>query len=862
MLSGFSADGRPSPRVKCISDALRAKRIAPMYADVAVNFPPVKGTFHYHIPEHLKGGIRPGHLVTVPFGSRRVQGVVISLPETPAVPETRPIEVLLDPEPVVNPTQLELARWLHSTTLAPLIDALTLMLPTGLSQKADTIFTLEAPNHVSKSRTQQRLIDLLTRRGPLRGRQIQRALPRLKWRQAAERLARAGVVSRRPVLDPPRVRPRRIRTVRLALPPGEARDTAQNLGSPHHKAADRRRAILEVLVKEREPLDISWVYAETGAVRADLIYLQKRGLIALSEAEVWRDPLEEVEFVPMEPPRLTTEQEAAWQQIRRLLQGPPGSAKSPILLHGVTGSGKTEIYLRAVSESLSLGRRAIILVPEIALTPQTVRRFLARFPGQVGLMHSQLSEGERYDTWRRARSGLLKVIVGPRSALFSPLTEVGLIVVDESHDESYKEQVRSPRYHGRETAIAYARLLNAVCILGSATPDVVTAYRAERGEILRLELPQRILAHRERVSRQAARTGVDTRYRPDQADVHDINLPPVRVVDMRQELRAGVRSLFSRPLQQALRESLEASQQSILFLNRRGSATYIFCRDCGWVARCPRCETTLTYHTQDDRLRCHQCNYVRRSVQTCPDCDGERVRQFGAGTQRIEAEVARAFPGARTLRWDSDIARGKASHDIILTQFAAHRADVLIGTQIVAKGLDLPLVTLVGVVSADTGLNLPDFRASERTFQVLTQVAGRAGRGLLGGRVILQTYHPDHYVIKAAANHDYQAFYKQELRYRRSLGYPPYRRLARLVYRHMNRRLAEEEANRLARVLHRRIRKRGGETHLIGPAPPYFHRLRGEYRWQIILRANDPVPLIPEELADGWSVDIDPVTLL
>jgi primosomal protein N' (replication factor Y) len=515
-----------------------------------------------------------------------------------------------------------------------------------------------------------------------------------------------------------------------------------------------------------------------------------------------------------------------------------------------------------VAEIVRRGRTAIVLVPEIALTPQTVQRFLARFGGRVGVLHSQLTPGQRYDTWRRARAGLLDIIIGPRSALFAPLPAVGLVVLDEVHDESYKEQEQSPRYDARRTAMAYARMLGAVCLMGSATPDVTMTYLATRGEIRRLTLPQRIIGHRQRLSQQASRLGVASRYQPAAGEAETIDLPPVRVIDMRLELKAGNRSLFSRAMHQALGETLAAGHQAILFLNRRGTSTYVFCRDCGYVVRCSRCDTPLTYHSAQEKLVCHHCNSHRLPVARCPVCGGQRVKHFGAGTQRIEAEVARQFPSARTLRWDWDVTRSPGSHDIILAHFAAHRADVLVGTQMIAKGLDLPLVTLVGVVSADTGLNLPDFRAAERTFQVLTQVAGRAGRGLLGGRVILQTYQPDHYAIRAASGHDYQAFYDQEIAFRRELGYPPFHRLARLLYRHTSEDRARRAAEDLARSLRSHILGTGQQPDLIGPAPCFFRRVRGEYRWQIVVRCADPPSLLPTGLPEGWIVDIDPVSLL
>jgi primosomal protein N' (replication factor Y) len=833
-----------------------------MFVEVAVNLPPVRGTFDYHLPDELEGRVQPGHLVTAPFGSRRVQGVVVALQQHAKVPETRPIEELVDPDPVLTSNQLTLAAWLQNQYRSTLIECLTLMLPPGLSQQADSLYTLASPESLGKSQNERRLIDLLKRRGPLRGRQIQRALSRFRWRTSADALVRRGILTRTSVLDPPRTRARRVRNARLAMPPEEARQALSNLGKPGTKAAQRRTAIVETLIQERETLDISWIYAASGGNLQDLRFLEERGIIVLGETEVWRDPLEALEFVPAKPPTLTPDQASVWERIARVLQDSQTSPIQPILLHGVTGSGKTEIYLRAVQDTLARGRSSIVLVPEIALTPQTVRRFLARFPGQVGLLHSKLSEGERYDTWRRARAGLLNIIVGPRSALFAPLPDIGLIVIDECHDDSYKDTHQAPRYHARQTGMAYSRILRAGCIMGSATPDVTTSFLASKGEIHKLSLPQRILGHRTRLEQQARRLKVEPRYRSVAGDAQQIDLPPVRVVDMRQELRAGNRSLFCRPLQKALTETIQSGEQAILFLNRRGTATYVFCRDCGTVVRCPRCDNPLIYHASDGKLLCHHCNYKRNPPTSCSQCGGNRVKHFGAGTQRIETEVHKLLPDARTLRWDLDTTRAKGSHDVILAHFTAHRADVLIGTQMVAKGLDLPLVTLVGVVSADTGLNLPDYRAAERTFQLLTQVAGRAGRGLLGGRVILQTYQPEHYAIRAAADHDYAAFYEHEIELRKSFGYPPFRRLARLLYRHFSESTAQAEADRLAARLRHHIAADHAQADWIGPVPCFFRRRRGEYRWQIILRVAHPERLIPEELPQGWIVDIDPVSLL
>jgi len=549
------------------------------------------------------------------------------------------------------------------------------------------------------------------------------------------------------------------------------------------------------------------------------------------------------------------------------------------LLHGVTGSGKTEIYLLAVQEALRLGRSAIVLVPEISLTPQTVRRFLARFPGQVGLLHSRLSPGERYDTWRRARAGLLKVIVGPRSALFAPLPDLGLVVVDEFHDESYYQDEMEPRYHAVRAAAAYARLANCTLLLGSATPEVTWLYQARREGWPVLELPLRILAHKEEIARiEEDINHGGHREHGEKGDIkdEDINygandllslpLPPVRVVDMRQELKGGNRSIFSRALLEAMQHTLAAGQQAILFLNRRGKATYVFCRECGYSLRCPRCELPLTMHTTQETgatLICHSCGYRRQVPRTCPQCGSRAIRQFGTGTEKVESEVQQALPGVRTLRYDFETTRQRGAHDVLLAHFANHHADVLVGTQMLTKGLDLPLVTLVGVVLADTGLNLDDYRAPERTFQTLVQVAGRAGRSALGGQVILQTFMPEHYAIRAAAGHDFAGFYEQELAYRRKLGYPPFARLVRLELRHPDADEAEQEARRMARQLQQWIDAGDfSATALIGPVPCFYTRLAGNYRWQVVLRGPNPIEVLRGRSLSDWRVEVDPMSLL
>lgn len=847
------------------------------FLEIAVNVPRVSGVFHYHSPADLKGKLNPGHLVLVPFGPQTVQGIVLRKIKQPKVQETKAVTSLLDENPALTSMQLLLAEHIAKSTLSPLAASAALMLPPGVGQVADTRYLLEEkqdanPNELTSA--QQTLIDLLKKRGPLRGRQLDRALPRKKWRSTAAALSKKGLLSSEPVLPLPRMQPKTVRTAQLAIPEESLLGNSDYLGNT--EATQTRRAkMLEVLVRETGPVDVTWLYAESGGKLADLHKLAELDLVKLSEREALRDPLAGLAYDPAEIPQLTADQKDVWAAVENsLMQAEPGQASKPILLHGVTSSGKTEIYLRAVAKTLELGRQAIVLVPEIALTPQTVRRFLGRFPGRVGLLHSELSEGERYDTWRRARAGKLDVIVGPRSALFAPLQNIGLIVVDESHDDSYYEAMQMPHYHARRVAVAYARISGGLCLMGSATPDITSNYQAEKGRWHLLELPARILAHRATAKAHQKKFDQSARYESAGEEVDALELPPVNIVDMRSELTAGNRSIFSRSLQEGLAKVLDQNQQAILFLNRRGTATYVFCRDCGHSLRCPNCENALTQHlagngvnlknqTSAARLICHHCGYSRNMPNKCPNCSSSRIRQYGMGTQTVADQIQKLFPNARTLRWDRESTRKKGSHQRILQAFGDHQADILIGTQMLAKGLDLPLVTLVGVVLADVGLHMPDYRAAERVFQVLTQVAGRAGRSPLGGQVILQSFHPEHYAIKAAAGHDYSSFYEQESQQRKRLRYPPFSQIVRLLYSHEDARKCEEDAKSMAARIQTMLNQQSrNSTEMIGPAPAFYTRLNRQYRWQIILRGPDPLSLLRDIKFIGWQAEVNPPALL
>ncbi len=806
------------------------------YAEVSVNSPIAqRQTFSYSLPPGL--GIDIGQAVWVPFGDKLLQGVVLGLSPHPAVEETKDIAGVIEPRPLLSPAHVQLARWISRYYLSPIFDAVALMLPPGFERRPLTFISARpVPGDFDLSSLtpeQEQVMQLLGGQEKVGLKRIEKVLGKKKAQSVVVQLVRRGLVVRSYELEPVKAKPKIEPFLKLIMTAGEARREAASL---HEKRAKKQADLLEYLAQQSGPVPWAEARKNINSNKAAADALVNKGLVAVEQIEVRRDPLARQTITPSYPLALTPAQKTAFTEIKSGLSKKDAQV---FLLHGVTGSGKTEVYLQALAETVKMGKRGIVLVPEIALTPQTIERFAARFPGKVAVLHSRLSPGEQFDEWQRIRDGKFDVVIGPRSAVFAPQPDLGLIVIDEEHEWTYKQPDKSPRYHTRDVALKLAESTGAVVVLGSATPDVESYYHAQKGDYRLLRLPGRV----------TPRVGTP--------------LPQVEVVDLREELKAGIRSLFSRSLSEAISQAVTSDEQVILFLNRRGAATFIQCRSCGFVLRCKRCDVPLTYHLTGDRLVCHQCNYHMPVPESCPRCARRSMKFLGLGTQKLEQEAGYNFPTARLLRWDTDVTRGRHSHDEILSKFRRHQADILIGTQMVAKGLDLPLVTLVGVVSADTALNLPDFRAGERTFQLLSQVAGRAGRGIKGGKVIIQTYTPEHYAIQAAAKHDYAAFYNKEVEYRRQLRNPPFSRLACLTCTHTNDLLCQREAERMKRSLSQKIDSEGiADIEIIGPAPAFIHRLRGRFRWQLILRGSELSEFLsPVPLPQGWVVDIDPVGL-
>lgn len=804
------------------------------YAEVSVNVPAAqRQTFSYSIPPELS--ISVGQAVYVPFGAKTVQGIVMALTYTPAFEPTRDITGVIDTEPLISSEHISLAKWISSYYLSPLFDAVALMLPPGFERRVITsVFLTGKQYNVSLLNDRQlRLLELLKEKEQLGIKEIEKAFGKNHTSKIISQLVEKGLIERSYKLEHVKVKPQKIPYIHLLLNSQKLPGIVELLV----KKAPKQAVLLMLLSDNENSLPLSEAKSRATCSKSTIDALVKKNLVEIRYIEIRRDPLAHYHIQPSKALTLTMAQVSVFMPIKSSLQ--ENENKSQVfLLHGVTASGKTEIYLQALAETIKLGKKGIALVPEIAITPQTIERFSARFPGRVGILHSQLSVGEQFDEWQKIRNGEVDVVIGPRSALFAPQPNLGIIIIDEEHEWTYKQNEQSPRYHARDAAIKLAELSGSVVVLGSATPSIETYYHAKQDDYKLLQLPDRVVP------------------------VENAPLPQVKIVDLKEELKSGNRSIFSRELIQSIEQVLENKEQAILFLNRRGSATAVQCRNCGFVVKCKRCDIPLTYHFETDSLVCHHCNSRSEVPQICPRCLSRRIRYLGIGTERVAEEVRDIFPGTRLLRWDSDVTRRKHSHEAILNQFRAHEADILIGTQMVAKGLDLPLVTLVGVVIADISLNLPDFRAGEKTFQLLSQVAGRAGRGTAGGRVIIQTYNPENYAVKAAAKHDYTSFYEREINYRRELYEPPFTQLACLTYIHKNDNRCREEAERIARmIMEERDTKGIVEPGIVGPAPSFMHRLRGRYHWQIVLRGSNLSQFLSDiPFPQGWTIDVDPVS--
>ena len=801
-----------------------------VYAEVSVALP-LKKTLHYALPNHLRPLCSVGKRVLIPLGKRKVTGYIVNigvLPPAARIKDIKEILDVLDKIPLFNRKMLGLYRWIASHYVASLGEVIKTALPTSIN--------IESSYHVSLTTEGKKVVatpschqmqhgDILQTIDPYKGTSLKRFLDKHPNRSALLLLEKQGLISLEPKLRSARTKIKKEMFVRLTAPHA----------TPDGGTAKERELLM--LLKAQGCISLSHLKTTFKRPLSLLRQLQERGLVTLENQEVYRNtPMAVVE---REEPRisLTSEQQTVLQKIVGALKD---HAFKGFLLQGVTGSGKTEVYLRAVQQALALGKSALILVPEISLTPQLLGRFRKRLEVDMALLHSGLSAGDRYDQWRRVTRGEVKVVIGARSAIFAPCNDLGLIIVDEEHDSSYKQE-DFVRYNARDLALLRARSEGAITVLGSATPSLESLHNCEKGKLELLHMTSRI---------------------------HGKSLPQVDVVDLKRERQR----LLSFALRDALVDNLRRGEQSLLFLNRRGYSNSIICTDCGSPFKCSRCSVTLTFHAQRKALLCHHCGYHLRASQICPHCGGSRLQSLGFGTERVEKEIRTLFPQATVARMDSDVMTKRDAYGRLLQALERREIDILIGTQMIVKGHDFPQITLMGIVAADVTINLPDFRATERGFQLISQAAGRVGRGDRPGPVIIQTFLPDHYVIQTARKHDYMGFYQQEMAYRRALGYPPFTRIINIRVSAKSAREAEETIRRLAKRGEIISHDYSGAVDILGPSPSPITRLHSRYRWQLLVK-SDKISLLQQfvrALMDAQhtprrvrvSIDVDPYSLL
>lgn len=779
-----------------------------MYAQVIVdaNHAEVDRVFDYRVPAQWEEEVCVGLRVMVPFGQRNTkrEGYVIALTETTEVPEGKIkgiVEILDEGRPILTPSILELAKWMKKEYFCTLNQCLQAVMPAGIRTKS--VWYAELTGQTSElSEKEQQMIDVLEEQGgavPLRELEqifgnrteyILRCLQEKKVVRLHQKTTRSTYKKEK-------------RYVSLT-------ENEELLIAAKEKAEKDKRLAgqLRVLsaISQGESLSVEELKEKAAVTDSPIHTLLQKGVLVEQRRQEKRDVFQLEDYTPTQPFYPTPAQAQALALLREEEQK---EQKRPVLLHGVTGSGKTEIYMQLIEHVIMAGKQAIVLVPEISLTPQIMERFISRFGKRVSVTHSRLSLGERLDQWRKARDGEISIIIGPRSALFMPFSNLGVIVMDECHESSYISDV-TPKYHTREVARKLSELTGALLVMGSATPDIDSYHRAVTGEFLLLQLKERTKGSR---------------------------LPEVFVTDMRKELENGNRSAFGLPLQQAIRENLEKGQQTMLFLNRRGYSTFVSCRKCGEALTCPSCNVSYTYHASDKALVCHYCGKEVPVPKTCPSCGSHYIRYFGTGTQKIEEETRRLFPEASILRMDADTTTGKNGHARILELFGKGKADILIGTQMIAKGHDFPNVTLVGILAADLSLNLGTYQAAETCFQLITQAAGRAGRGELAGRVFIQTYQPENHAIRMAAAQDYEGFYQEEILLRQAMEYPPFSHIFSVLITGEMEQEVILAAQRLGAYMNH-YAERAGCT-VVGPAPAPLPKFRGEFRWQIFAKGTD-----------------------
>lgn len=817
---------------------------APLYVEVALPLH-VSQTFTYRLPEAARELAQVGSRVLVPLGRSAVTGFIVELlPDlsghrTLTDNDIRSVEKVLDLTPLVTPEVLEITRWVSQYYGSPWGEVLKAALPPGINPNSEQLFTLTSKGTARAEELEgedtpaARILRAIADAGGLNANAITKLVGKSEASRTTKELQTDELIATQ-LNSTAGARARTRRIVRLsAAPPAEEITT--------RKLTDAQQRILEALANQAT-MPLPELLRATGVSISAVNTLNKHGQLEIVEENVRRDPLGLVTIDQAEEYVLTEAQNHVLNQIEPPLRS---GAYAAFLLHGVTGSGKTEVYMRAMRICLELGRAAMMLVPEIALTPVFSRRLRSNFGDQVAIFHSSLSKGERFDEWMRVKTGEARIVIGTRSGVFAPIANLGLVIVDEEHESTYRQQ-DSPRYNGRDTAIVRAQKENAIVILGSATPSLESFHNSQTGKYQYLQLPSRI---------------------------GDRPLASARIVDMRDVFaRHKKPQVFSDDLLEAIETTHKKGEQSIILLNRRGYSSFVLCRSCGETIQCPNCDVTLTYHRSERVIVCHYCNHREAAPDKCPACNGKYIYYVGEGTEQIEAMLTKLFPDLRIARIDRDTASRRGAFEKSLFDFSAGKIDTLVGTQMLAKGHDFPNVTLVGVVSVDAGLALPDFRAAERTFQLITQVAGRAGRGERPGQVLIQTYHPNHYALRHACAQDYSGFYGEEIRHRQNHGYPPFVSLASLLLHGPALGKVRADALELRKELD--LANQDRSCRILGPAPAPLARLKGEHRIQLLVKGRSRTQLrkvvdtaLNAVVARGQNLrainlEIDPVSIM
>jgi primosomal protein N' (replication factor Y) len=822
---------------------------SPLYAEVAV---PVRvdKTFTYRLPTAWQSSVSVGSRLLVPLGRNRVTGYVVALHQAldPKLSlkesDIKNASELLDADPLLTPEILEITKWVSDYYAASWGEVLKASLPAGLNATVEQVMTITGEGREAFLRlaidradsAKTRALQFIFEKGETPLRTLALHLGESRVNSVVRDLERAGWLTLSYRSRPALARAKQRKAVRLLL------RSEGDAGNSQRAPTATQQRIIDTLIAEGGEASLSRLLEEANAGAASVRTLEKKGVVEVYARDVRRDPLSQARLPHLKELALTEAQLAALKEIERPLAE---SRYGAFLLHGVTGSGKTEIYIRAMRSALGQGRTAMMLVPEIALTPVFSRRLRAYFGDQVAIFHSSLSVGERFDEWNRLKRGNARVVIGTRSAVFAPVSNLGVVIVDEEHETSYRQQ-ESPYYNARDTAIVRAKRAGAVVVLGSATPSLESFHNARKGKYQYLQLPERIAS------------------RP---------MAQAEIVDMREVFARHNRAeVLSDRLLVALEETHARGEQSIILINRRGYSSFVLCRSCGESIHCPNCDVTLTYHRSENSIICHYCNHRQSTPSRCPECGGKFIHYVGEGTEQIEEMLRKRFPALRIARLDRDTTSRRKLFERTILEFAAGDLDMLVGTQMLAKGHDFPNVTLVGVVSVDVGLALPDFRSAERTFQLITQVAGRAGRGERAGRVLIQTYHPDHYALRHACAQDYEGFYGEEIRYRRTMNYPPFVALASLVIHGKEFSRVQAAAADLRKALDTANDDRA--CRILGPAPAPLSRLRGEHRMQLLIKARSRPRLreiVDAAIADASAqgvdsrsvrLEIDPINLM